>query len=206
MTSSPALLQAHQLDALREVANIGAGHAATALSQMIDVTVMITVPRISIARLQDMPPVVKAPEEPVAAVLLRVIGDLTGRALLVFPRQVAVRLCELLLRRPVGTTLELGKVEQSVINEIGNILSSAYMNALGSFMGMILLPMPPNISVSTSAALMTAAHLDLESHDQVLCVESEFLLQGFDEPLRGLFLLLPDPDSLTAILKAVHVA
>src|SRR5215813_12418692 len=93
-------LKALQIDALREVANIGAGHAATALSQMIGETIMITVPRINVSRLEDARPQVGPPDEPVAAVLMHMLGDLTGRTLLVFPRRTAHRLAALLLRRP----------------------------------------------------------------------------------------------------------
>ena len=78
-------LKALQLDALREVANIGAGHAATALSQMTGQTIMISVPQINIAPLEDIPNQVGSDEEPVAAVLMKILGDLTGLALLVFP-------------------------------------------------------------------------------------------------------------------------
>src|SRR4029077_20232178 len=85
-------LKALQLDALREVANIGAGHAATALSQMIGETIMISVPRINVSRLEEMPRELGAPDEPVAAVLMHMLGDLTGRTLLVFPRHTAGRL------------------------------------------------------------------------------------------------------------------
>ena len=92
-------LKALQVDALREVANIGAGHAATALSQMIGETIMITVPTINIAKLEDVPPQVSETDEPVACVLMHLLGDLTGRTLLVFPRNTAYRLAELLLRR-----------------------------------------------------------------------------------------------------------
>src|SRR5215218_2279956 len=108
-------LKAIQMDALREVANIGAGHAATALSQMIGQTIMISVPTINVSRLEDMPPQVAAPEEPVAAVLMHMLGDLTGRTLLVFPKPTAVRLSELMLRRPAGTSKDLGELEQSAI-------------------------------------------------------------------------------------------
>src|ERR671916_2700945 len=97
-------LQPVQIDALREVANIGAGHAATALSQMTGGTIMISVPRINIARLEDIPPQISAPEEPVAAVLMQMLGDLTGRTLLVFPSPTAIRLSELMLRRPKGSS------------------------------------------------------------------------------------------------------
>src|SRR4051812_17161024 len=95
-------LKAIQLDALREVANIGAGHAATALSTMTGGTIMISVPRINVARLEEVPPQISAPEEPVAAVLMHMLGDLTGRTLLVFPKPTAIRMAELMLRRPQG--------------------------------------------------------------------------------------------------------
>ena len=100
-------LKPNQLDALREVANIGAGHAATALSQMTGCTIMISVPTINIARLEDVPPQVSGPEEPVAAVLMHMLGDLTGRTLLVFPKPTAIRMSELMLRSPQGTFTDL---------------------------------------------------------------------------------------------------
>ncbi len=200
-------LNANQLDALREVANIGAGHAATALSQMTGCTIMISVPTINIARLEDVPPQVSGPEEPVAAVLMHMLGDLTGRTLLVFPKPTAIRLSELMLRRPQGSSVDLGELEQSAIKEAGNILSGAYMNALSDFMGLMLLPSPPSLAVDMSDAVLTTAYLQFGSdRDYVFCVESEFYLQDIGERLRGFFLLLPDYPSLQAILKAVRVA
>ncbi len=193
-----------QLDALREVANIGAGHAATALSQMIGQTIMISVPTINITRLEDVPPQVSEPDEPVAAVLMHMLGDLTGRTLLVFPRRTALRLASMLMRRPPSEAF--GEMEQSAIKEAGNILSSAYMNALSDFMGMMLLPSPPSLAIDLSTAVLTTAYLQFGSdRDFVFCVESEFLMSDLDEKLRGFFLLLPDSASLQAILKAVRV-
>jgi chemotaxis protein CheC len=201
-------LKALQLDALREVANIGAGHAATALSQMIGGTIMISVPTINVSRLEEVPPQISAPEEPVAAVLMHMLGDLTGRTLLVFPKPTASRLAELMLRRPSGSAgEELGEMEQSAIKEAGNILSSAYMNALSDFMGMMLLPSPPSLAIDMSTAVLTTAYLQFGTdRDYVFCVESEFYLTDVEEKLRGFFLLLPDPASLQAILRAVRVA
>ncbi|HEX6058108.1 MAG TPA: chemotaxis protein CheC [Gemmatimonadaceae bacterium] len=196
-----------QLDALREVANIGAGHAATALSTMTGGTIMITVPTINVARLEDVPPQISAPEEPVAAVLMHMLGDLTGRTLLVFPKPTALRLSELMLRRPQGSSKELGDLEQSAIKEAGNILSGAYMNALSDFMGLMLLPSPPSLAVDMSTAVLTTAYLQFGSDkDFVFCVESQFYMKEVDEYLRGFFLLLPDFASLQAILRAVRVA
>ena len=200
-------LKPNQLDALREVANIGAGHAATALSQMTGGTIMISVPTINIARLEEVPPQVSGPEEPVAAVLMHMLGDLTGRTLLVFPKPTAIRLSEMMLRRPQGSSVDLGELEQSAIKEAGNILSGAYMNALSDFMGLMLLPSPPSLAIDMSTAVLTTAYLQFGGDlDYVFCVESEFFMKDLNEHLRGFFLLLPDPASLQAILRAVRVA
>jgi chemotaxis protein CheC len=199
-------LKVLQLDALREVANIGAGHAATALSQMVGETIMITVPTINIARLEEVPVQMSDPDEPVAAVLMHMMGDLTGRTLLVFPKRSAVRLASLLLKKKESEQ-SLSEMGQSAIKEAGNILSSAYMNALSDFMGMLLLPSPPSLAVDMSEAVLTTAYLQFGTdRDYVVCVESEFVIDDESEPLRGFFLLLPDAASLTAILKAVRVA
>ena len=199
-------LRPNQLDALREVANIGAGHAATALSTMTGGTIMISVPTINIARLEEVPPQISGPEEPVAAVLMNMLGDLTGRTLLVFPKPTALRLSELMLRRPQGSSKDLGELEQSAIKEAGNILSGAYMNALSDFMGLMLLPSPPSLAIDMSTAVMTTAYLQFGSDkDYVFCVESEFYLKDLEEHLRGFFLLLPDFASLQAILRAIRV-
>ena len=200
-------LKESQLDAMREVANIGAGHAATALSQMTGGTIMISVPQINIARLEDVPPQVSGPEEPVAAVLMNMLGDLTGRTLLVFPKPTAMRLSELMLRRPEGSSKDLGVLEQSAIKEAGNILAGAYMNALSEFMGLMLLPSPPSLAVDMSSAVLTTAHLQFAAeHEYVFCVESEFVMDESAARMRGVFLLLPDPASLHAILRAIRLA
>src|SRR5206468_1643142 len=156
--AAQAPLSVRELDALREVANIGAAHAATALSTMIGSTIMISVPQVNVMRLQDVPPVVSTQEEPVVAVLLQMLGDLSGRTLLVFPCAVAVRLAELLLHREPSGSTQLGALEESAIQEVGNILSSAYMNALSDFMGMMLLPSPPKLSIDASASVLAATH------------------------------------------------
>jgi chemotaxis protein CheC len=197
-------LKALQLDALREVANIGAGHAATALSQMTGQTIMISVPQINIAPLEDIPNQVGSEEEPVVAVLMKILGDLTGLALLVFPQRTALRVAGLMMKRERVTTLD--ELEQSALREAGNILSAAYLNALSEFMGMILLPSPPSLAIDLSDAVLSSTFLEIaQGADYVFCVETEFHLKELNESLRGFFLLLPDLGSLTAILRAIRV-
>ncbi len=200
-------LKTIQLDALRETANIGAGHAATALSQMTGSTIMIKVPAITIASMEELPAQFSPDEEPVAAVLMHMLGDLSGRTLLVFPRPTVLRLAELMLRRPVGTSMDLGELEASAIKEAGNILSGAYMNALSDFLGMLLLPSPPTLVIDMSAAVIASAFAEFSADpDAILCVESEFMLTELHQTLRGFFLLLPDPASLQVMLRALRLA
>jgi chemotaxis protein CheC len=199
-------LKALQLDALREVENIGAGHAATALSQMTNRRIMISVPKITVSRLEDVAGLLGKPDEVVAGILLHMLGDLTGRTLLVFPETAARRLCDLLLARPIGTTTEFGMLEQSSLKEAGNILCGAYMNALSSFMGMMLLPSVPSLVIDLSAAVLTSTYLNFgHDRDYVFCVETQFQFRAENESLAGHFLLMPDMASLRAILQAVRL-
>jgi len=194
-----------QIDALREVANIGAGHAATALSQMTNRRIMISVPQINIARLDEGAELLGNPQAVVVAVLMHMLGDLTGRTLLLFPEKVGQRLCDMLLRRAQGATTGFDALEQSAIKEAGNILSGAYMNALSDFMGMLLLPSVPSLVIDLSAAVLTTTYLNFgHDRDFVFCVETEFRIDA-EEELHGHFLLLPDLASLKAIFDAIRV-
>jgi chemotaxis protein CheC len=200
-------LKTIQLDALRETANIGAGHAATALSQMTGSTIMISVPDVNVISLEAVPGQLADAEEPVAAVLMHMLGDLSGRTLLVFPKPTVMRLAELMLRRPVGTSTALGELEASAIKEAGNILCGAYMNALSDFLGMMLLPSPPSLVIDMAGAVLSSAYAQFAGDpDRILCVECEFRLTEQALTLRGYFLLLPDPASLQVMLRALRLA
>jgi chemotaxis protein CheC len=200
-------LKTIQLDALRETANIGAGHAATALSQLTGTVIMIKVPSITVASLEELPSQFTPAEEPVAAILMHMLGDLTGRTMLVFPKPTVMRLAELMLRRPVGSSTAFSELETSAIKEAGNILSGAYMNALSDFLGMLLLPSPPSLVIDmSSAVLASVASGAVADPDAILCVESEFQLMETQQSLRGFFLLLPDPASLQVMLRALRLA
>lgn len=199
-------LKGLQLDALKEVANIGAGHAATALSQMTDRRIMISVPEINVSRVEDVADLLGDADQVVTAVLMRMFGDLTGRTLLVLPEHDASILCDLLMKKEPGTTRGFGEIEQSSLKEAGNILGGAYMNALSDFMGMMLLPSPPSLEIDLAGAVLTSISLDFgKEHDFVLCVETEFQFRDADQALLGHFLLLPDLPSLKAIFDAIRV-
>lgn len=193
-------------DALREVANIGAGHAATALSQMTSRTIMIDVPEVEIRRLEEVAELVGPPDTVIAAILMHMMGDLTGRTMVILPANSARVLCDILLRRPVGTTTAFETMEHSTLKETGNILSSAYLNALSDFMGMMLLPSVPSLVVDLAGAVLTTTYLNFgHDRDFVFCVDTSFRVEGAHEVLQGQFLLLPDPPSLQAIFDAIRL-
>ncbi len=199
-------LKALQIDALREVANIGAGHAATALSQLTKQTIMITVPELTVARIEDVPDLMGDADAAVVAVLMHMLGDLTGRTLLMLPERDARVLVDLLNRRELGATEAFGELEQSGIKEAANILGGAYMNALADFMGMMLLPSVPSLVIDLAGAVLTTAYLNFgHERDFVLCVQTDFIFQDVGHTLSGQFLLLPDLASLKAIFDAVRV-
>jgi chemotaxis protein CheC len=134
------------------------------------------------------------------------MGDLTGRTLVLFPISSARFLCDILLRRPTGGTTDFEKMEQSSIKEVGNILASAYMNALSDFMGMMLVPSVPSLVIDLSAAILTTTYLNFgHDRDYVFCVDTRFRFEDGSAPLRGHFLLLPDMPSLRAIFDAIRV-
>lgn len=195
-----------QLDALREVANIGAGHAATALSQLTNRRVMISVPQITISQLDEIPNLFDGSEKLVVAVVMHMLGDLTGRTLLMLEQTNAHLLCDLLLNREPGTTRTLEALEESTMKEAGNILGGAYLNALSDFMGMMLLPSVPSLMTDVPSNVLTGATLNLsQDRDVVLCVETDFHYQEVDQRLLGHFLLLPDVAAIQAIFNAIRV-
>lgn len=200
-------LSERERDALREVANIGAGHAATALSQMTDRVIMINVPEVNVRLLEEVAELLGPPETVVVAVAMRMMGDLTGQTMVILPIGAARTLCDLLLRRARGSTTEFDEMEESSIKETGNILTSAYLTALSDFMGMMLVPSIPSLVTDYAGAVLTAAH-QTAGHDRdvVFCVDTAFRVEGAPEVLHGEFLLLPDGASLSAIFDAIRLS
>jgi chemotaxis protein CheC len=97
-------------------------------------------------------------------------------------------------------------MEQSGLKEVGNILSSAYMNALSDFMGMMLVPSVPSLAIDLSGAVLTSIYMNFGyDRDYVFCVETQFLFEDPGLKLHGHFLLLPDLASLRAIFDAIRL-
>lgn len=194
-----------ELDALKEVVSIGAGHAATALSQLTGRRIMIDVPRVHVTRLKDAPAALGEPDRVVAAVHMRFLGDLTGRTVLLFDRDAASHLAELLLDRPSGRTQAFGEMEQSSIKETANILTGACMNALSDFLGIMILQSVPSLAVDMCSSVLSSAYLNYADNGvYVVCIDTRFHFTDSGTTLVGHFVILPDAGSLARIFKAIR--
>jgi chemotaxis protein CheC len=198
-------LHERELDALKEVANVGAGHAATALSQLTNRRIMIDVPRVQICTIEVAASAV-GDGGVVAAVLMHVLGDLTGRSLLLFEKNLALKLADMLLSREPGSTKVFAELEQSALKETANILTGAYLNGLSDMLGLMLIPSVPSLAIDLSAAILSTAYLDF-AHEQghVIILDTRFRFEPGESSMSGHFVLLPDPASLEVILKAARL-
>lgn len=199
-------LSPQRLDALKEVANIGAGHAATALSLMTGARIMIDVPTVSVAPLDELIPGIADKDSQIVSVLMDMSGSLRGHTLLALPLATGRRLADLMLRRERRAGGALDILEESALKEAGNILGGAYMTALSEFLGMTLLPSPPRLMVGTTYTVMEEHRREVSSAAAACCVETEFTFEEIGECFRGFFLLLPDAESFAQIFIAVKVA
>lgn len=205
---SPSLqstLSAERVDALKEVANIGAGHAATALSLMTGARIMIDVPTVNVAPLDELIPGIADSDSQIVSVLMEMRGSLRGHTLLALPLATGCRLADLMLRRERRSGGPLDVLEESALKEAGNILGGAYMTALSEFLGMSLLPSPPRLMVGTTRTVMDEHKRQAASAAAACCVETEFTFEEIGEKFRGFFLLLPDTESFGLIFAAVRV-
>jgi chemotaxis protein CheC len=198
-------LSSLQLDALKEVGNVGAGNAATALSQIINRKIDMTVPKVAILPLGDVPDVVGGPEIMVAGVYLRVFGPAPSSILFLLPRESAFALVDMLMGRERGLTDHLDSMDESALLEIGNILAGAYLNALSFFTKFTLLPSIPALAMDMAGAILSVILSQLgQMGDHALVIETEFSTEG-DGGVKGHFFLIPDPGSLGTILAAIGV-
>lgn len=199
-------LQALELDALKEVANIGAGHAATALSQLTNRRIMIDVPSVQICAIEEAASSVGNGTSVVAAILMHVLGDMTGRCLMLFEKSCALQLTDLLLNRDAGTTKVFAELEQSSLKETANILTGAYLNGLSDMLGLMLIPSVPSLAIDLCAAVLSTAYLSFgHDHGQVIVLDTRFRFEPGDSSMFGHFVLLPDPASLKVILRAIRL-
>jgi len=188
-----------QLDALRELANIGAGTAATALSQMLGQEVELNVPRAIPMALADAVAAAGPPDDVVTGVVIPLEGDMDALVLLLIPLEDAHTLCALL---GVEAGTEVG---DSALSEIGNILGASYMTALSGMTGLTLLLCPPQLATDLLASIV-ASLLAEAAGDTDTALVLDTALDLAEQPCKLSFLLIPIGGSVTTLLAPLGFA
>jgi chemotaxis protein CheC len=182
-----------QLDALRELANIGSGTAGTALSSILGRSVDISVPSVAAMDVQGAVEEIGEADREVRATLVPFTGDLTGSALLLFPPDDAAVICRLLGVDPDGEDGE------SALAEIGNILCASYLTALGQMLGMEVEPCPPETAWDLLGAIVATVLLGQAETEEALLLDSALIVEGDSCSLS--FLLLPAGGGVDELLQ-----
>ncbi|MEW8956213.1 chemotaxis protein CheC [Clostridium sp.] len=191
-----------QLDALKEVGNIGAGNAATALSQLLSKKVDMTVPAVNIISFTEIFSKIGA-EDVVVSVIVRVLGDTPGNILFILEKEVAENMIEALTGVREEEFSEMGN---SVLCEIGNIIAGSYMNSIAKFTNLAITPSVPAVTYDMLGAILSTTFIESgQFDDNVLDIETIFLNKDENMNISGHFYYVPMPGSLEKILNTLGV-
>lgn len=194
-----------RLDALREIAGIGAGNAATALAEILAGRIDMSVPELRIADIAGIPKALGGPEREVACVLLSVSGGFRGMLLFMLEKRLAHKLMGLLLGKRISGWEQLGPMDLSMLREVGNIAASAFAGSLAAMTGLALRVSPPEIAVDMAGAILNyPAAVFGSTGDRVLYVREDF--GGGRRRVACHLLVIPQPDSLEAVLERLGAA
>jgi len=187
-----------QLDALRELANIGSGTASTALSSLLGRSVDISVPNAFVLPMAEAVGSIGDPESEATGVVLGIVGEMPGSVLLLFTPKDAELMCGLL---GVEAGTEFGV---SALMEIGNIVGASYINALGQMIGLELEPTPPAAATDMLGAIVETVLAERAgAGDVALLLDSDLVVEGEDCSVS--FLLVPDQGGVEQMLERLGV-
>ncbi|MGY4689842.1 chemotaxis protein CheC [Salibacterium sp. K-3] len=197
------------LDVLREAGNIGAGNAATALSQLLNKKIDLHVPSVRIVDFQEMQAIAGGEEEVVAAAFLRITGEAPGSMFFILQKEEAEELAYSLTGRDVDIIDDsFDELAASALRELGNILAGAYLSALADFTSVSMQPSVPSLAVDMAGAIISAGLLEISrkgDHAIVIDTVMEEAEKHQTDTVNGQFFLLPDPEAFDKIFQALGV-
>lgn len=185
-------------DVLREIGNIGAGNATTALAQMLGCKVDMAVPQVRLLEFSEVGTIMGGEEQIMAGIYLMVEGDITGSILFLLNKESARKLVSKLMGMEVVGD-EPTEMEQSALKEIGNIITASYLNSLSMLTQLVIYPSVPALSIDMAGAILSVPAIEFGTMgDKLLLIQTQFF-----EGLDGYFILVPDLDSYDKILSAL---
>lgn len=189
-------------DVLKEIGNIGAGNAMTALSQMLNCKVDMKVPQVKLLEFKDVATLMGGEEQILVGVFLGVEGDITGSMMFLIELEAAKHLIGKLMGMEVGEG-GLGEMETSAMKEVSNIITGAYLNSLSTLTNMMIYPSVPFLTVDMAAAILSVPAIQFGMvGDKILLIQSQF---SDDIDIDGFFVLMPDLESYDKILTSLGI-
>ena len=190
-------------DVLKEIGNIGAGNATTAIAKMLDMRLNMNVPKVQLLTFSELASVIGAEDEPICGIYLEVQSDIAGSMMFILKLESAHYLVDRLMGRDTTIKKEFDEMDLSALCEIGNILAGSYLSALAGLTGMTITSSVPYLSIDMAGAILSVPAIQFGFlGDNALLIETEF---GDDVLVEGYFILLPELDSYDKILTSLGI-
>ena len=191
-----------QFDVLKEIGNIGAGNATTALAKMLNTKVDMKVPKVALLGFQELPEMIGGAENIVVGILLTLDGDINGMMMFVVEEESACRMLNILMGTNLESSQGFTEMESSALNEIGNIITGAYLSSLASLTNMKIISSIPYMSIDMAGAILSVPAIEFgKIGDKALLIETEFGEK--DTSVNGFFILIPSLASYNVILSSL---
>jgi chemotaxis protein CheC len=192
-----------QYDVLREIGNIGAGNATTALSQMLNSKIDMKVPNVELLEFKELSDIVGGAENIVVGILFTLGGDIDGMMMFMLEKAASRHLVNILMGNPADDQEEeFSEMELSAMSEIGNIISGAYLSSLSSLTNLVIVSSIPYLAIDMAGAILSVPAIEFgKIGDKALLIETEFGDEIRD--VNGYFILIPTIKSYGAILSSL---
>ncbi|MGN0320350.1 MAG: chemotaxis protein CheC [Lachnospira sp.] len=196
-----------QYDVLREIGNIGAGNATTALSQMLNQKMDMSVPKVALVPFNEISEIMGAEDQTVVGILLGFEGDIYGMMMFLFDTKSAHHLVNALMMQDRETGVDSGadfsEMEMSALKEIGNIVSGSYLTAISKLTTLKMISTIPEMTIDMIGALLSVPASEFGKYgDKLLLIQSQFGEMDF---VNGYFLMIPELESYDKLLDSLGV-
>ena len=189
-------------DVLKEIGNIGAGNATTALAQMLQCKVDMKVPQVKLLDFNEVGMLMGGEEQIMAGIYLCVEGDITGSIMFLLKKDAAKHLVSKLMGMELPGD-DLDEIGTSALKEIGNIITGAYLNSLSTLTNLKIYPSVPDLTIDMAGAILSVPAIEFGTlGDKILLIQTQFT---DDCELDGFFILVPDLESYGKILGALGI-
>lgn len=193
-----------EFDVLREIGNIGAGNATTALSQMINSKIDMAVPKVDLLEFKYLPDILGGAECLVVGILLTLEGEISGMMMFILEHESAHHLVNILIGHQPDDSQEFSEMGLSALKEIGNIIAGAYLSSLSTLTNLKIISSIPYMAIDMAGAILSVPAIEFgKLGDKALLIESQF--EQDETKVDGYFILIPTLDSYNKILTSLGI-